>query len=176
MHGLDAVEARLRPEYRALVGGETDSERVFALITQEIDDRDGDVTAAITAAVTWIAATVPLYAVNLLLATADELWALRYPETHDLLWLDERETQAAEHVDRRRRLRYGVDVPAPGHRGRQRGAGRARPLDAAGAPASCCTSARTSTPTVTRILDAAPAHPLTLADLSGHAAAAQAEK
>ena len=46
VHGLDAVEARLRPEYRALVGGETDSERVFALITQEIDDRDGDVTGA----------------------------------------------------------------------------------------------------------------------------------
>ena len=51
VHGLDQLEARLRPEYRELIGGETDSERVFALITQEIDDHGGDVTAGIVAAV-----------------------------------------------------------------------------------------------------------------------------
>ncbi len=91
VHGLDELEARLRPEYRSLVAGETDSERVFALVTQEIDDHGGDVTAGLVAATTWIAAELPLYAVNILLATPDGLWALRYPDTHDLLWLDERE-------------------------------------------------------------------------------------
>ena len=149
VHGLDEVEARLRPEYRALVGGETDSERVFALITQEIDDRDGDVTAAITAAVTWIAETVPLYAVNILLATPDELWALRYPETHDLLWLDEREAPgrrarrppAAAALRRRR--------PRPGHRRRERGDGRRRARWTPLGPGELLHVARDLTPTVT---------------------------
>lgn len=175
VHGLDALEARLRPEYRALIGGETDSERVFALVTQEIDDRDGDVTAAITAVTTWIAETLPLYAVNLLLATADELWALRYPDTHDLLWLDERETQASGHVDRRRRLRYGVDVPAPGIAVASEAMGDDMPWTPL-EPGDLLHVAADLTPTVTRILDAPPAHPMTLADLSGHAAAAQQEK
>ena len=176
VHGLDEVEARLRPEYRALVGGETDSERVFALITQEIDDRDGDVTGAITAAVTWIAETVPLYAVNLLLATPDELWALRYPETHDLLWLDERETQAPEHVDRRRRLRYGVNVPAPGIGVASEAMGGPDAGWTPLGPGELLHISRDLAPTVTRIIDEPPAHPLTLDDLTGHAAAAQAEK
>ena len=64
---------------------------MFALITQEIADHGGDVTAGIVAAMAWIAQALPLYAVNMVLATADELWALRYPETHDLLWLDDRD-------------------------------------------------------------------------------------
>ena len=175
VHGLDELEARLRPEYRALVAGETDSERVFALITQEIDDHGGDVTAGIVAATTWIAATLPLYAVNLLLATADELWALRYPETHDLLWLDEREEPATEHRDRRRRLRFGVDVPAPG----------IAVASEAMTPGDAWTPLRSGellhvaadlTPTVTTVLPDAPAKPLTLADLDVHAAAAQQEK
>src|SRR5262249_20083211 len=115
VQGLDELEARLRPEFARAIEGDTDSERVFALITQEIADHDSDVTAGITAAVTWIAQTLPLYAVNLLLATEDELWALRYPETHSLLWVDDRFTdRPTQQVDRRRRLRFGVDEPAPG--------------------------------------------------------------
>jgi len=175
VHGLDELEARLRPEYRGLIGGETDSERVFALITQEIDDHDGDVTAAITAATAWIAANLPLYAVNLLLATSDELWALRYPDTHGLLWLDERESQAPEHRDRRRRLRYGVDAPAPGIAVASEAMGHDMPWTALG-PGDLLHVSPDLTPTVTRILDEPPAHPMTLADLSGHAAAAQQEK
>lgn len=175
VHGLDELEARLRPEYRALIGGETDSERVFALLTQEVDDHHGDVGAAITSATTWIAETLPLYAVNLLLATADELWALRYPETHDLLWLDERESQAPEHVDRRRRLRYGVDAPAPGVAVASEAMGAGAnwtPL----APGELLHVAADLTPTVTTILSEPPAHLLTLDDLGIHAAASQAEK
>lgn len=85
--GLDLLERELG-DYRSLVKGQTDSERVFALITKEADSNGGDAGAAIVAAVAWIARELPLYAVNLVLATATDLWALRYPDTHDLLILE----------------------------------------------------------------------------------------
>ena len=50
-----------------LVLGQTDSERVFALITASIRARDGDVTAGLVDAMQWLAANVPIYAVNVLL-------------------------------------------------------------------------------------------------------------
>ncbi|TCO54294.1 class II glutamine amidotransferase [Actinocrispum wychmicini] len=84
---LDALEAELG-EYRELVAGDTDSERFFALITKHVDLANGDVTAGITAASRWVADNLPLYAINLVLTTATELWALRYPATHDLFVLD----------------------------------------------------------------------------------------
>lgn len=84
---LPVLEERLGDRRRQLVG-DTDSERLFALVTAEIAARDGDVGAGIEAAVRWIAATVPLYSLNFVLATADELWALRYPDTNPLLALD----------------------------------------------------------------------------------------
>jgi predicted glutamine amidotransferase len=70
-----------------LVVGDTDSERVFALVTLECRRR-GDVTAGLVAAVQWISDNLPLYALNLVLSTATELWALRYPATHELYMLD----------------------------------------------------------------------------------------
>jgi predicted glutamine amidotransferase len=84
--GLDALEARLGDE-EALVHGDTDSERFFALVTREIRAR-GDVGAGLVAAARWIAAELPLFALNCILATADGVWALRYPDTHDLLVLE----------------------------------------------------------------------------------------
>jgi predicted glutamine amidotransferase len=84
---LGALDERLG-EDRALVGGQTDSERLFALITREIRARDGDVAAGIAAAVRWVAATLPVYAINFLLATATDVWALRYPEAHGLFVLE----------------------------------------------------------------------------------------
>jgi glutamine amidotransferase len=75
-------------DYRKLVHGQTDSERVFALITREIDRNGGDVSAAITNAATWVARELPVYALNLLVATPDEMWALRYPDTHPLFLLE----------------------------------------------------------------------------------------
>ena len=66
-----------------LVQGDSDSERLFALITREIDRR-GDVTAGIVAAARWVARELPIFAINLILATADGLWALRYPDAHEL--------------------------------------------------------------------------------------------
>lgn len=86
---LPALEAHLG-EDRRLVKGDTDSERYFALITREIAACDGDVSAGIRAACTWVAANLPLVSINFVLATADGLWALRYPEK-DTLYLLERE-------------------------------------------------------------------------------------
>jgi len=87
--GLDRLDERLTElGVHRLVQGETDSERVFALITGEIARHRDDVTAGIIAAIDWIADRLPLYALNLVLATSTELWALRYPATHELYLLE----------------------------------------------------------------------------------------
>ena len=89
---LDVLDQRLREMGTAdLVLGQTDSERVFALITASIRAHGGDVTAGLVDAMGWLAANVPIYAVNLLLSTATDMWALRYPEAHELYVLDRRE-------------------------------------------------------------------------------------
>ncbi|MEU3557120.1 class II glutamine amidotransferase [Streptomyces fragilis] len=87
VEGLDALDDHLG-EDRSRVRGDTDSERVFALITRETRRHDGDVTAGIRQAARWIAANLPVYALNLILVTPRELWALRYPDTHDLYVLE----------------------------------------------------------------------------------------
>src|SRR5580693_8509084 len=70
--------------YASLVAGDTDSERYFALITQQIDAHDGDVGAGIAAAARWIAANLPVSSLNTVVAAPGELWALRYPGQHAL--------------------------------------------------------------------------------------------
>src|SRR5205085_7149943 len=72
-----------------LVHGTTDSELYFALITKRIEEADGDIGAGITAAAKEIAAEFPLYSLNMLITTATDLWALRYPDTNEL-WILER--------------------------------------------------------------------------------------
>lgn len=67
-----------------LVQGDTDSERYMALITRDVAREDGDVGAGITRAATWIARNLPLFSLNIVLVTATDLWALRYPEHHRL--------------------------------------------------------------------------------------------
>ncbi len=89
VEGLDVLDERLREVGTDdLVLGDTDSERVFALITASIRAREGDVTAGLVDAMKWLAANVPIYAVNVLLSTATDMWALRYPESHDLYALE----------------------------------------------------------------------------------------
>ncbi len=86
---LDRLDERLRElDVMDLVQGQTDSERLFALITGETRAADGDVGAGLTTAVGWVAAELPVFALNLIVATDDRLWALRYPETHELWLLD----------------------------------------------------------------------------------------
>jgi glutamine amidotransferase len=70
--------------YADLVLGDTDSERYFALITQQTDAHDGDVGAGIAAAASWIAAHLPVSSLNTVVAAPGELWALRYPDSHAL--------------------------------------------------------------------------------------------
>jgi predicted glutamine amidotransferase len=84
---LPRLEERLR-EYVSLVKGDTDSERLFALITKEIEANGGDAHAGITAAVRWVAHNLPLYALNMVLTTETDLWALRYPDTNELFVLE----------------------------------------------------------------------------------------
>ena len=70
-----------------LVKGETDSERFFALITAEAAAAGGRLEAGIGAAVHWIRDRLPIVSLNFVLATPDELWALRYPSTDTLFLL-----------------------------------------------------------------------------------------
>ena len=89
VQGLPDLDRRLTELGTAgLVCGETDSERVFALITGETRRQGGDLGRGITTAIGWIARQLPVFAVNLVLATATDLWALRYPATHELYVLD----------------------------------------------------------------------------------------
>jgi glutamine amidotransferase len=87
--GLDSLDRRLSElDARSLVGGQTDSERIFALITAQTRRLDGDLGAGLVSAVNWIGRNCPVYALNLVLATAGELWVLRYPDTHELFVLE----------------------------------------------------------------------------------------
>ncbi|MGO9222031.1 MAG: class II glutamine amidotransferase [Streptosporangiaceae bacterium] len=89
VQGLAEMDRRLADlGASGLVAGETDSERVFALITAGTRRHGGDVSAGLTEAVGWISARLPVYALNLVLITATDLWALRYPATHELYVLD----------------------------------------------------------------------------------------
>jgi predicted glutamine amidotransferase len=98
--GRDLLDAQLNElGVNDLVHGETDSERIFSLITACTRQHDGDVTAGIVDAVGWLAETVPIFALNVLLSTATDMWALRYPETHELYILDRRDVE-----DRRLRM------------------------------------------------------------------------
>ncbi len=101
VEGLDVIDERLREVGTGdLVLGDTDSERVFALITASIRARDGDESAGLVDAMRWLTANVPIYAVNVLLSTATDMWALRYPETHQLYVLDRRYDSRSTPPDR----------------------------------------------------------------------------
>ena len=97
---LERIDERLG-DVGGLVRGTTDSERMFALITRCIRDNGGDVRAGIVEATRWLAASVPLFSLNFVLATPDELWALRYPENNELLVLerDAGGSRACRHLD-----------------------------------------------------------------------------
>ncbi|MBV9447445.1 MAG: class II glutamine amidotransferase [Streptosporangiaceae bacterium] len=110
---LARLEARLGP-YAGRVLGDTDSERYFALITQQVAAHDGDVSAAITAAARWIAANLPVTSLNALVAMPGELWALRYPDQHALHIL-ERPAGAGSAAENGLRVRSSISsvhVPA----------------------------------------------------------------
>jgi predicted glutamine amidotransferase len=84
--GLDRLERELGDAH-ALVGGDTDSERFFAVITREIQ-RTGEIGAGIVSAAAWVAENLPVLSLNFILITGSQLWALRYPDTHELHMLE----------------------------------------------------------------------------------------
>ncbi len=168
---LPALERRAGTSMQ-LVDGETDSERFFALITHEIAAHGGSVHDGILAACRWVAANLPLLSINFVLITDGELWALRYPDTHQLHVLEREPGRPVEH-----RSSLGTHVRAPG--GAATVTVATEPMDDDPAwrelapgellHVSAALEVRTRT-----VLDEAPAHLLTLADLSGHARESQA--
>jgi predicted glutamine amidotransferase len=177
---LQQLEHELGPELMQTVQGDTDSERFFALITREIAAHQGEVAAGITSATTWVAHNLPIYALNIILISASELWALRYPETHELYVLE-------RDAGGRRGVRHLEHASAPG-------TVRVRSADLARMPAVIVASEpmdedagwRALNPgellhvdadlkcTIRTVLDDPPKHLLTLADLDPRAAASQA--
>ena len=110
VHGLDLLDDRLAELGAAdLVHGNSDSERVFALITAETARLDGDVTQGLTAALTWVAVTLPVFALNLVLVSPTDLWGLRYPDTHRLYVLQREAGQSRPAQVRSRRIRASSD-------------------------------------------------------------------
>jgi glutamine amidotransferase len=175
---LAQLEAELGP-YADLVLGDTDSERYFALITSETDAHGGDVGAGIAAAARWVADELPVFAMNVILIAAGELWALRYPDTHDLFMLERAAggpngCRHLEHASAAGRIRVRAGelaacravVLAPERMDDDPAWRELEPGVLVHVDAGLNVSRTT-------ILDAAPRHPLTLADLGATAAASQ---
>jgi predicted glutamine amidotransferase len=175
LEDLPRLEERLGGEMR-LVKGETDSERLFALITKETEAAGGDVASGIEAASRWVASELPLLAINFVLACADGLWALRYPATHELLVLERDAGAPLEH----RSARFGTKISsddaatlplvtvATERMDQDRGWRELQTGELLHVSGTLGVSSRI-------ILDAPPAHPLTLEDLSEQARASQAK-
>lgn len=175
---LDALEQELGDDMRH-VTGDTDSERYFALITREVE-RSGNVGEGIVRATRWVASHLPVFALNIVLVDPGELWALRYPDVHELHVLQ----RGAGGTSGNRHLEHAS----------ARGSIRVRSGDLASRPAVVVASEqmdedpgwralqpgellhvdgslRTKT---TEALPDPPARQLTLADLTGRAASSQA--
>lgn len=178
IENLEALERELGDDMRH-VAGDTDSERYFALITREIE-RAGDVGVGIVNATRWVAENLPVFALNIVLLTPDELWALRYPDVHELHVLERGPGGTSGH----RHLEHAS----------ARGSIRVRSGDLASLPAVVVASEqmdedpgwRALAPgdlvhvdpqlqtTITKVLPDPPARQLTLSDLTGKAASSQA--
>ena len=160
------------------VHGQTDSERYFALITREIE-RTGDVAEGIAGAARWIAANLPVFAINCVLITASDLYALRYPDIHELHMLE----RAAGGPSGDRHLehssaRHAIRVHSAGLARRPAVVVASEPMDEDAGWRELQSGELLHVDadlnaTVTRVIDGPPAHPLTLADLDAKAAESQ---
>ena len=170
---LPALDAHLGPD-RELVKGDTDSERFFALITREIDARDGDIAAGIEAASKWVAANLPVFALNLVLSVPDGLWALRYPDTHPLFLLEREPGEPLVHASSlgtRVRSEEGAERPLAVIASERMDVDPGWRMLEAGELVHIDEALRVHT---LMILPNAPALPLTLEDLGATAKASQA--
>lgn len=160
-----------------LVKGQTDSERLFALITAESRRADGDVGEGITQAISWIAKELPVFSLNLILTTASDVWAVRYPDTHELHILERlaaRSEEAAPLDARSSRIRaHSKDLAHSGHV-----LIATEPMDDnpewRALPGGALVHINPDLGvTISHPFPEAPTHPLTLSDLSPSAAASQ---
>ena len=171
---LPKLDAQLGEDL-SLVHGDTDSERFFAQITREAAAHGGDIGEGILRACEWVAQNLPVFAMNFVLATADELFALRYPQTHELYALERVAGAELEHESS-----FGTRVVSD-H-------GSAYPLVTIASermdddpgwrllePGELVRVAATLEVESTRPLDAPPAHPLTIDELEGRARSSQAK-
>ncbi|MCP3759377.1 class II glutamine amidotransferase [Streptomyces sp. TBY4] len=83
IRGVETIDSWLTDVDRAHIEGATDSETVFAFISAEIQ-RLGDTTEGIISAVKRMAAEIPIFSLNFVLAEPRRLWALRYPANAEL--------------------------------------------------------------------------------------------
>jgi predicted glutamine amidotransferase len=170
---LPGLEKKVGPQMN-LVRGDTDSERFFALITGEIERHDGDVAEGIASAVSWVAANLPVLALNFVLIVAGELWALRYPETHQLNVLERPAGKALEQVSS-----HGTRVHSEHTADRPTVIVASEVMDSDAAWRPLRSGELLHVDPALRVdsrivLDAPPAHPLSLEDLEGRAKASQA--
>jgi glutamine amidotransferase len=175
--GLDELERELGPA-RELVRGDTDSERFFALITRRIEQH-GDVGAGIADAARWVAEHLPVFAINVILIIREELWALRYPDTHGLYVLERAPggSSGNRHLDHAS-ARGSVRVRSAALAQRPAVVVASEPMDedpgwrelASGELIHVDAALHVRRQTV---IEGPPAHPLTLADLDPRAAQSQ---
>ena len=171
---LPKLEAHLGDDV-SLVRGDTDSERFFALITREIR-LHGDVAEGILRACEWVAENLPVFAMNFVLATREELLALRYPETHELYVLERAAGEELEHESgfgTRVVSRHGSKHPLVTIASERMDDDSGWRLLESG---ELLNVRATLEATSTRPLDAPPAHPLTIDDLHGRAKSSQATR
>jgi predicted glutamine amidotransferase len=158
-----------------LVEGDTDSERLFALITHEIAACAGDVAEGIARACTWVAANLPLLSINFVLSTSSDLWALRYPETHELYVLERDPGERLEHnshLGSRVSSDHGTQSPLVTIASERMDADPGWRLLESGELIHVGPGLEVNSQ---RILEGPPAKPLTLAELTGRARASQAK-
>jgi glutamine amidotransferase len=172
---LQALELRLGPA-SSLLEGDTDSERLFALITSETQQRGGDLAEGIAAACAWVAENLPLLAINFVLITPDELWALRYPETHGLFVLERPAGSELEHsssLGMRVRSKHGAAHPLAVVASERMDSDPAWRELRSGELLRVGPQLQVSS---RQILQGPPAHPLRLSDLGARAQASQASQ
>jgi predicted glutamine amidotransferase len=179
LEDLPALERELGGDL-ARVQGDTDSERFLALITREIE-RCGDVGAGIAVATRWVAEHLPLLSANFVLIDASDLWALRYPDTHDLYVLERlpgghRGNEPLEHSGQQRPDRMRVTSGTLADRPSVVVATERMDDDPGWRPLTSGELLHVDanlTVSSDRIIARAPARPLSLADLGQQAAASQ---
>jgi predicted glutamine amidotransferase len=169
---LPSLERRIG-EGMDLVHGETDSERLFALITTEIGNHGGDLSTGVKSAVRWVAANLPLLSLNFVMITSEDLWALRYPDAHELHLL---ERPAGETIDHRSSQGTRIESEHGASRDTVVVASEVLDADSRWRPlqsGQLVHVSRTLEVETEVVIDEPPAHPLRLEDLEARARASQ---